>query len=294
VDWETYVSNTEERPYDPNRFFNWSCYWDYSTGLSGQLLTHEIDVINMIMNLGIPTSAVASGGIYHYDKFQAMMTSDGEPIGTNDPIPAGAKPRPDVPLLIRECPDVYQVVYEWKDRGLTVVYNATLASAKPRGQLYMGNEASMDLSRGCDIYVDPSTTRYADLLNSGEVTPLEPMLTFHNTGGGALEAVTSATAKWSNALGLTYDFRNGRRINLTLEHHKNWLEHIRANDPHTLCDIDAGFQEAITTNMSVVSFKAGCRVRWDAEQEKVVPDTKLGEVPEVDTHPDLLAGKDLG
>ena len=35
------------------RFFRWRCWWDYSTGLSGDLLTHEYDAMNQIMKLGI-------------------------------------------------------------------------------------------------------------------------------------------------------------------------------------------------------------------------------------------------
>lgn len=265
LDWDRYVANTEKRPYDPNRFFNWSCYWDYSTGLSGQLLTHEMDIINMILKLGMPATAIASGGIYHYAKYQAMMTADGQPLGTDEPLPGNARPRPDVPLIEREVPDLFQVVYEWPDRGLTVVYNATLASARHRGQIYMGSEATMDLTSGVQVYADPASKKFAALLESGDIRPGEPMLTFTGAANRGLDAVTSATSRYYQSLGLLYDMQDGKQVDITYLHHKNWLEHVRANDTDTLCNIEDGFQEAITAHMATLSFKTGSRVRWDGK-----------------------------
>ncbi|MCE5272878.1 Gfo/Idh/MocA family oxidoreductase [bacterium] len=273
LDWDRYVANTEKLPYDPNRFFNWSCYWDYSTGLSGQLLTHEMDVINMILQLGIPASASASGGIYHFREYQAMQTADGQPLDTNAPLPTGAVPRPDVPRILREVPDVFQVVYEWSDRGLTVVYNATLACGRQRGQIYMGNEATMDLTNGVQVFADPESKKFAQLLKDGEVKPTEPMLSFTGAAGKGLDALTSATSSFYQSLGLLYDFQNGKRVDITYLHHKNWLEHIRANDQDTLCNIEDGFQEAITAHMATLSYRTGSRVRWDSGSESLVCDS---------------------
>lgn len=272
LDWERYTANTEKRPYDPNRFFNWSCYWDYSTGLSGQLLTHEMDVLNMILQLGMPASASASGGIYHFREYQAMMTADGKPLGTDDPLPQGALPRPDVPRIEREAPDVFQVVYEWPERGLTVVYNATLANSWRRGQIYMGNEATMDLSNGVRVYADPESKKFAHLIASGDVRPNEPMLAFTGAANKGLDAVTTATSSYYQSLGLMYEMQNGKRVDVTYLHHKNWLDHIRANDTGTLCNIEDGFQEAMTAHMATLSYKTGSRVRWDTANEKIICD----------------------
>ncbi|MBW7996673.1 MAG: Gfo/Idh/MocA family oxidoreductase [Candidatus Glassbacteria bacterium] len=267
LDWEQYLSNREYRPYDPNRFFNWTCFKDYSTGLAGQLLSHEMDLINMIMQLGIPFSATASGGIYHYKQYQAVVDEHGEPLGTDEPVPAGARVRPDVPLLQREWPDVFQVTYEWPDRGLTVVYNATLGNSCSRDQIYLGSEATMEFDDGVNIYADPRSTRYAEWLESGRVQPDKPMITYRNVGGKGVEAITSATSSWSLSKGLLYTFKEGRRVSTTYLHHKNWIEHIRANDPDTLCHIGDGFQEAITMHMATASYLLGRRMHWDPEAE---------------------------
>jgi predicted dehydrogenase len=275
LDWKQYQAMTPfpDRPYDPNRFFRWRCYWDYGTGLSGDLLTHELDVINMVMNLGIPATCTASGGIYKFKEFQTYLTAEGEPVGSNTwPIPKGASLRSDVPVLRREVPDVFQVTYEWPERDLTVVYNATLANNFRRGQIYFGDEATMDVTHGVDVYADAQSKQYRELVKAGKVNPDEPMVTYRNVAGKGIEAMTSATSQWTVAKGLLYTFRGGRMISTTYLHHKNWIDHIRDNNHDTMCDIDDGFQEAITAHMATMSLLKGCRVRWDAENQKVVAD----------------------
>ena len=270
VDWEQYVANTNKTDYDPSRFFRWRCYWDYGTGLSGDLLTHELDVINMIMNLGIPSSAVASGGIYYHKEYTTLMDKNGDPLGANVwPVPEGALPRPDVPVMRRDVPDVFQVTYEWKDRGLTVVYNATLGNNWNRGQIYMGSDATMDVTNGVDVYADRQSHKYKNWLDSGKVRPDEPMISFRNVAGKGIEAITAATAQWTVAKGLLYTYRGGRLVDITHLHVKDWIDHIRDNNTKTMCDIDDGFQEAITAHMASYSYLNGTKINWDEENQEV-------------------------
>jgi predicted dehydrogenase len=62
IDWEQFVGPAPYHPFSLERFFQWRRWWDYGTGMSGDLLTHEFDAINMIMEFGVPASATASGG----------------------------------------------------------------------------------------------------------------------------------------------------------------------------------------------------------------------------------------
>ncbi|MFC1545036.1 Gfo/Idh/MocA family oxidoreductase [Gemmatimonadota bacterium] len=270
VDWEQYVANTKQAEYDPSHFFRWRCYWEYGTGLSGDLLTHELDVINMVMNMGIPSSATASGGIYYHKEYTTLMTADGEPLGANVwPVPEGTLPRPDVPVMRRNVPDVFQVTYEWKDLGLTVVYNANLANNWNRGQIYMGSDGTMDVTNGVDVFADRQSHKYKNWLDSGKVKPAEPMISFRNVAGKGVEAITAATAQWTVAKGLLYTYRNGQLVDITHLHVKDWVDHIRDNNTKTMCDIDDGFQEAITAHMASYSYLNGTRINWNEEAQTV-------------------------
>jgi len=60
-------------------------------------------------------------------------------------------------------------------------------------------------------------------------------------------------------------------------HLKNWIDHIRDNNTDTMCNIDEGFQEAITAHMATYSYLKGTRVRWDAENERILFDGQESE-----------------
>ncbi len=63
IDWEQWLGNRPKVPFSVERYYNWTQYFDYDTGMLGQLFSHEYDAVNQLLNIGIPKSAVASGGI---------------------------------------------------------------------------------------------------------------------------------------------------------------------------------------------------------------------------------------
>ncbi len=67
VDWARFQANRPKRPYDPLRFFHWQCYEEYSTGIFGILMSHYLDAANLILDLEIPATCAATGGIYKYN-----------------------------------------------------------------------------------------------------------------------------------------------------------------------------------------------------------------------------------
>jgi len=64
IDWEQFLGSAPKVPFNKNHFFRWRKWWAYGSGLSGDLLTHDYDRLNCVLNMGIPTSVSASGGIY--------------------------------------------------------------------------------------------------------------------------------------------------------------------------------------------------------------------------------------
>ena len=66
IDWERWIANAPQRPFDAERFFTWRCWWDYGTGIAGDLLSHVWDGVNIIVGMGIPDSAVTHGGTYFW------------------------------------------------------------------------------------------------------------------------------------------------------------------------------------------------------------------------------------
>jgi Predicted dehydrogenases and related proteins len=63
VDWETYISNTTKRPFDPLRFFRWRNYNDYGTGMAGDLYVHLFSSLHFITDSLGPERVYSTGGL---------------------------------------------------------------------------------------------------------------------------------------------------------------------------------------------------------------------------------------
>ena len=66
VDWERYISNTADRPFDPLRFFRWRNYTDYGTGMSGDLFVHLFSSLHFITRSLGPDEVLATGGLRYW------------------------------------------------------------------------------------------------------------------------------------------------------------------------------------------------------------------------------------
>lgn len=66
VDWDTYVSNTTKRAFDPLRFFRWRNYRDYGTGVSGDLFVHLFSSLHFITSSMGPNKVMATGGLRYW------------------------------------------------------------------------------------------------------------------------------------------------------------------------------------------------------------------------------------
>ena len=234
---ERYVGPEERDKFDLARFFRWRCWWDYSTGLSGDLLTHEYDAVNQILGVGIPHSVTSSGGVYFF--------KDG-----------------------RTVPDVLQTVLEFPDKNMSMLYSATLASQRDRGKVFMGHDASMELSSSLVVKVDPRSTRYAEQIASGMIKPDTPFITYV-PGQTQIDAVSSATELYFAQRGLLYAYVNGKRYDTTHLHIREWVECIRQGTTPS-CDIDAAFEEAISAHMGTRAYLENRTMFWDKDKEEIV------------------------
>jgi len=85
-----------------------------------------------------------------------------------------------------------------------------------------------------------------------------------------VDAFTSATTAYFANKGLLWTYRDGKRVDPTFLHLREWLSCIR-NGGKPSCGIDEGFEEAITAHMAGLSYKMGKRIDWDPTMEELVP-----------------------
>jgi len=232
---ERYIGPDEREKFSLERFFRWRCWWDYSTGLSGDLLTHEYDVMNHMLNLGIPHSATSSGGVYYY--------KDG-----------------------RTVPDVLQTSFEFPHRDMTMLYSATLASEFNRPRKIMGTDATIELGSTLDVIVDRASKQYKDKIDQGIIKPGEPF--YRYASGKSLDALSSATEMYFAQRGLLYSYVQGKKYDTTYLHLREWIDAIR-NGSEVSCGIQPAFEEAITAHMGTRAYLEGRTMYWDKEKREI-------------------------
>ena len=260
IDWERFQQPSPNKlPWGNGkealeRFFRWRWWFDYGTGLSGDLLSHDFDTINQIMDIGIPKYVTSSGGIYHYTK----------------------KNYPDIIGYDRDVPDVWNATFEYPERDLTLLYSASLSSSNPRGNRIMGHDATMQMGgqsgggsiHGFVVTADELSTQYKDRLDSGIINPNYPIYTY-SPGSKQIDGVTSATSRYFAQKGLLYTYREGKRVDPTHLHVKDWLDSIR-DGSQPRCNIDVGFHEAVACAMATESYLKGRRIEWDPVNRKLI------------------------
>jgi len=237
IDWKQFIGPAPWHDFSLERFFRWRCWWDYSTGLSGDLFTHEFDAMNQILDLGIAESATSSGGIYYY--------KDG-----------------------RTVPDVLQMTFEYPSRDMSLLYSASLASNKKRGKVIMGHDAYMEVGGNLKLYADPGSTKYKEKIKEGIIDPKLPLYSF-TPGMKQVDAITSPTEQYFAGRGLLYTYRGGKRVDTSHLHIKEWVDCIRT-EKQPSCNVDQGFEEAMTAHMGTMSYHENRKVFWDADKQQIV------------------------
>jgi predicted dehydrogenase len=69
IDWNRWLGSAPKRPFNPDRYFRFRKYWDYSGGIATDLFFHSLGPILYPMGAQFPTRVSAGGGIYvHKDR----------------------------------------------------------------------------------------------------------------------------------------------------------------------------------------------------------------------------------
>lgn len=66
LDWNAFLGPAKKRPWDPDRFFRWRRYWDYSGGIASDLFVHRVTRIIKACGLTFPEYGVGTGGKFQF------------------------------------------------------------------------------------------------------------------------------------------------------------------------------------------------------------------------------------
>ncbi|HSB16051.1 MAG TPA: Gfo/Idh/MocA family oxidoreductase [Bryobacteraceae bacterium] len=120
LDWKMWIGPAQKRSWDPDRYFRFRKYWDYSGGIATDLFYHVVAPMNICWGEPqFPYKVMAGGGIYVF------------------------KNRPENPSLPdREVPDTFHLIGEYA-KGHSIVLSSSMANSQHIPGLIRGHEGSI-------------------------------------------------------------------------------------------------------------------------------------------------------
>jgi predicted dehydrogenase len=116
LDWKAFLGPAPKRPWDPDRFFSWRRYWDYSGGIASDLFVHRISRIIKALGLTFPERVTAAGGKFAFPESKA------------------------------EIPDTLNILADYPG-GLTVQLISSMANETGVDHLLRGTRATLKFTR---------------------------------------------------------------------------------------------------------------------------------------------------
>jgi predicted dehydrogenase len=116
LDWKAWLGPAPSRPYDPERYFRWRRYWDYSGGIATDLFVHRVTRIIKALDLEFPERGVGTGGKWQFRE------------------------------SVAEIPDTFNIMLDYPG-GPTVVLISTMANDTPIDHVLRGHKATLEFTR---------------------------------------------------------------------------------------------------------------------------------------------------
>ena len=226
VDWDLFLAGiAPERPYDPERFFEWRKFWDYCNGICGDNESHFVDEVELMTGIGLPATASTSGGVY----------------GSTDQ---------------RETPNVITACLEYPDEGLSLRFTEIdCNSGGPKGTWVYGTDGSLSVSWELKVYPDRFSSRYADALEEEKLSPHKPMIHVKDpAAAAALEA--NPSQMWLAGRGATKTTRGNGVYDTTRLHIEDFLSCVRSRE-QPAASLEIARNSTIAAQMSAAALRQG-------------------------------------
>lgn len=115
LNWAQWLGPAPKRPWDPERYFRWRRYWDYSGGIASDLFIHRVTRLIKATGVTFPSYAVGTGGKFEFGK------------------------------SIAEIPDTLNMLVDYPE-GMTIQLVSTMANDTKVEHLIRGHKATLQFT----------------------------------------------------------------------------------------------------------------------------------------------------
>lgn len=236
VDFDTFLGNAPQVPFDLTRFFRWRNYKDYGTGVAGDLFVHAFSSLNFILDSYGPNRAMSTGGLRYW--------KDG-----------------------RDVPDVTLTFYDYPETKTHAAFNASFrvnfiaGTGGGGGFKLIGTEGAMEVSSNAVKLVRPKLNKTPgnySMIAYTEATQKE-ILSKYNEGQNAASDNKSGETIWE----APSDYKGGH-----YDHFNNFFQAIR-NNGKVIQDPSFGLRAAGASLLANESYQRNEAVNWDAKNMKL-------------------------
>ncbi|MCZ2157192.1 MAG: Gfo/Idh/MocA family oxidoreductase [Bryobacterales bacterium] len=224
VDWPRFLGHYPAKPFDPEVFFRWRCWWEYSGGVATDLFVHLLTHMNEVMDVPAPVSAVSQGGLYRW--------RDG-----------------------RTVPDVMNSIFEYEEGFVIDMYVNLNNSRQGEPPTIMGDKGTMVFDRGkLIVYPEPvpdKAQRYGS-----RAWPKAMRDQYLRENGATVGASGEQFPERALPKPQVTEVEAGP------EHTSHFILSLRNGKP-SVEDATAGHLAAAGAHLANISFRENCKVSWD-------------------------------
>lgn len=166
LDWEAWLGPAPKRPWDPERYFSWRRYWDYSGGIATDLFIHRVSRIIKSLGLSYPDYVVSTGGKWNFTD------------------------------SVAEIPDTHNIMLDYPEK-ITVMLVSSMANDTPIRHVIRGHKATLEFTSEGFTITRQRATNEAIISPSGEKLEAPQSYTHRKTGA---EDVTLHHRNLQNAI----------------------------------------------------------------------------------------------
>ena len=132
----------------------------------------------------------------------------------------------------------------------------------------MGSDARMKVGGSLEVSVDRESLQYKEKIKNGLITTDTP---FYNYPAQPMnvDGVSSATELYYAERGLIDTKVQGKNMDITHLHIKEWIDVIR-NGGTTGCNIEKAFEDTVAVLMVHRSYVENKKVEWDPDNRTIV------------------------